>query len=62
MPEPRTRSPPRAWRLTVVNRPGIHGDSLRHENFVNFYKNVSIAGGLLLLAIVGPGRYALIGG
>jgi putative oxidoreductase len=34
----------------------------RHENLLNFYKNVSIAGGLLLLAIVGPGRYALVGG
>ena len=34
----------------------------RHENFLNFYKNVSIAGGLLLLALVGPGRYALAGG
>lgn len=34
----------------------------RHENFLNFYKNVSIAGGLLLLAIVGPGRYVLVGG
>lgn len=34
----------------------------RHENFLNFFKNVSIAGGLLLLALVGPGRYALVGG
>ncbi|HWD15277.1 MAG TPA: DoxX family protein [Casimicrobiaceae bacterium] len=34
----------------------------RHENFLNFFKNVSIAGGLVLLALVGPGRYALIGG
>lgn len=34
----------------------------RHENLLNFWKNVSIAGGLLLLAIVGPGRYALVGG
>jgi putative oxidoreductase len=34
----------------------------RHENLLNFYKNVSIAGGLLLLAIIGPGRYALSGG
>jgi len=33
----------------------------RHENFLNFFKNVSIAGGLVLLALVGPGRYALIG-
>jgi putative oxidoreductase len=34
----------------------------RHENLLNFYKNVSIAGGLLLLALAGPGRYALVGG
>lgn len=34
----------------------------RHENLLNFYKNVSIAGGLLLLAIIGPGRYAVTGG
>ena len=34
----------------------------RHENWLNFYKNVSIAGGLLLLAIIGPGRYALAAG
>jgi putative oxidoreductase len=42
----------RYWRL--------QGEA-RHENLLNFYKNVSIAGGLLLLAITGPGRYALIG-
>jgi putative oxidoreductase len=34
----------------------------RHENLLNFWKNVSIAGGLILLALAGPGRYALIGG
>ena len=33
----------------------------RHENFLNFFKNVSIAGGLLLLAVVGGGRCVLIG-
>jgi putative oxidoreductase len=42
----------RYWRLQ---------GAARHENLLNFYKNVSIAGGLLLLAITGPGRYALIG-
>ncbi len=31
----------------------------RHANLLNFYKNASITGGLLLLAITGPGRYAL---
>ena len=42
----------RYWRL--------QGEE-RHANLLNFYKNVSIAGGLLLLAIVGPGRFALTG-
>lgn len=29
------------------------------ENMINFYKNVSIAGGLLALAIAGPGRLSV---
>jgi putative oxidoreductase len=28
-------------------------------NMINFYKNISIMGGLLLLAVTGPGRFAL---
>jgi len=28
---------------------------------INFYKNVSIVGGLLLLALTGPGKYSLDG-
>lgn len=28
-------------------------------NMINFYKNVSIAGGWLLLSLIGPGRYSL---
>lgn len=28
---------------------------------INFYKNVSIAGGLLMLCMTGPGRYSLDG-
>jgi len=31
----------------------------RYENEINFFKNVSIAGGFLLLSITGPGRYSL---
>lgn len=31
----------------------------RMMNMINFYKNVSIMGGLLLLAITGPGKFAL---
>lgn len=31
----------------------------REANKVNFLKNLSIMGGLLLLAVTGPGRYAL---
>ncbi|MGF6757642.1 DoxX family protein [Paraburkholderia sp. GAS42] len=29
-------------------------------NMINFYKNVSIMGGLLLLAVTGPGKYAIM--
>lgn len=29
------------------------------ENMINFYKNVSIAGGLLALSIAGPGRLSV---
>jgi len=28
-------------------------------SMLNFYKNISIAGGLLLLSMVGPGKYSL---
>jgi putative oxidoreductase len=31
----------------------------RAANVINFYKNVSIAGGLLLLCITGPGSYSI---
>lgn len=34
-------------------------DPERIGAMINFYKNVSIAGGLLLLCITGPGRYSL---
>lgn len=30
-----------------------------YENEINFFKNVSIMGGFLLLYVTGPGRYAL---
>jgi len=30
----------------------------QYANMVNFYKNVSIIGGLLLLAVTGPGKYS----
>jgi putative oxidoreductase len=33
--------------------------SARSGNFIHFYKNISIIGGLLLLAVTGPGRYSL---
>jgi putative oxidoreductase len=28
-------------------------------NMINFYKNLAIIGGLLLLCVTGPGRYSL---
>lgn len=31
----------------------------RAANLINFYKNLSIMGGLLLLAVTGPGKYAV---
>jgi putative oxidoreductase len=30
----------------------------QHANMINFYKNISIIGGLLLLAVTGPGKYS----
>jgi putative oxidoreductase len=30
-------------------------------NMINFYKNVTIAGGLLVLAVAGPGRFSFDG-
>ncbi|AOX17765.1 DoxX family protein [Kozakia baliensis] len=32
---------------------------LRYDMTIHFYKNISIAGGLLVLAVAGPGRYAV---
>ena len=29
------------------------------ENMINFYKNISIVGGLLLLCVTGPGKYSV---
>ncbi|MFP3888891.1 DoxX family protein [uncultured Ralstonia sp.] len=33
--------------------------AMQTANMVQFYKNLSIMGGLLLLAVAGPGKYAL---
>lgn len=30
-----------------------------HSNMIGFYKNISIIGGFLLLAVTGPGRFSL---
>jgi putative oxidoreductase len=32
---------------------------LRYDSMINFYKNISIAGGLLVLIATGPGAYSL---
>lgn len=32
---------------------------MQYDSMINFYKNFSIAGGLLLLVLTGPGRYSL---
>jgi putative oxidoreductase len=34
-------------------------DGARAANAINFYKNISIIGGLLLLCATGPGRYSI---
>jgi putative oxidoreductase len=34
-------------------------DGDRAANMINFYKNVSIMGGLLLLCVTGPGKYSV---
>jgi putative oxidoreductase len=34
-------------------------DAERMANMINFYKNLSIAGGLLLLCVTGPGKYSV---
>ncbi|WP_414439968.1 DoxX family protein [Burkholderia sp. 22PA0106] len=31
----------------------------QYANMINFYKNVSIVGGLLVLAVAGPGRFSI---
>jgi len=31
----------------------------RYGNAINFYKNISIIGGFLLLYVTGPGRYSI---
>jgi len=33
--------------------------AMEYDSMINFYKNFSIAGGLLLLIVAGPGRYSL---
>jgi putative oxidoreductase len=34
-------------------------DGARVANVINFYKNISIIGGLLLLCVTGPGKYSV---
>jgi|SRR5271155_754448 len=34
-------------------------DGERMANMINFYKNISIIGGLLLLCVTGPGKYSI---
>ena len=40
------------WTMTGMDRV---------QNEINFFKNISIIGGLLLLYVTGPGKYALRG-
>lgn len=41
----------RYWALTDAG--------LRLDTMIHFYKNISIAGGLLLLCLTGPGKFSL---
>jgi putative oxidoreductase len=44
----------------VIGHPYWHmAGAMRYDSMINFYKNFSIAGGLLLLIVAGPGRYSL---
>jgi putative oxidoreductase len=36
-------------------------DPERTANMINFYKNISIIGGLLVLVVTGPGKYSVDG-
>ncbi|MDE1179957.1 DoxX family protein [Paraburkholderia sp.] len=38
------------WNMTGMEQ---------YANMINFYKNVSIMGGLLLLVVTGPGKYSI---
>ena len=40
------------WTMTGMDR---------YANAINFYKNISIIGGLLALYVAGPGRYSIDG-
>jgi putative oxidoreductase len=42
----------RYWTMTGIEEYG---------SMINFYTNISIVGGLLLLALTGPGKYSLDG-
>jgi uncharacterized membrane protein YphA (DoxX/SURF4 family) len=49
------------WRQTQRLASGLNKllTFLALPNMINFYKNISIAGGFLLLAIVGPGAMSI---
>ena len=44
----------------VIGHPYWHmSGELQYESMINFYKNVSITGGFLLLSITGAGKYSI---
>lgn len=44
----------------LIGHPYWHmSGTMQYASMINFYKNISIAGGLLLLCVTGAGRYSL---
>jgi putative oxidoreductase len=43
----------------IGHRYWLFTDTARIDVMINFYKNFSIAGGLLLLCLIGPGKYSI---
>jgi hypothetical protein len=45
--------------VTIPDQVWTMDGDVRYENAINFYKNISIIGGFLLLYVTGGGRYSV---